>query len=100
MIVFKIIQWTFIKLFALLKIVLFIGLFAALCATAFVNGFLSEVVKDLPLIESLGVPDLAMTSKIYAADGSLLGDVFGEENRVLIGWHQIPEDLRDAIVAV
>ena len=62
-------------------------------------GFLSEVVRELPLIENLGVPDLAMTSKIYAADGTLLGDVFGEENRVLVGWHQIPEDLRDAVVA-
>jgi penicillin-binding protein 1A len=41
-----------------------------------------------------------MTSKIYAADGTLLGDVFGEENRILVGWHQIPQDMRDAIVAV
>jgi penicillin-binding protein 1A len=100
MYVFKAISWLFIKLFALIKIVLFIVLFVLLCGTAFINGFLSEVVRDMPLIENLGVPDLAMTSKIYAADGTLLGDVFGEENRVLVGWHQIPQDLRDAIVAV
>ncbi|MCX6646161.1 MAG: penicillin-binding protein 1A, partial [bacterium] len=100
MVILRIIQWIMLRAFALLKGILFLVLFILLCSTAFVNGFLSEVVKDLPLIESLGVPDLAMTSKIYAADGTLLGDVFGEENRVLIGWHQIPEDLRDAIVAV
>ena len=100
MVILNIIQWILIKIFALLKGILFLILLVLLCGTAFVNGFLSEVVKDLPLIESLGVPDLAMTSKIYAADGTLLGDVFGEENRVLIGWHQIPEDLRNAIVAV
>ena len=99
MVVFKIIQWGFIKLFALIKFALFIVLFVLLCATAFINGFLSEVVRDMPLIDNLGVPDLAMTSKIYASDGTLLGDVFGEENRVLVGWHQIPQDLRDAIVA-
>ncbi|HDS29436.1 MAG TPA: penicillin-binding protein 1A, partial [Firmicutes bacterium] len=93
------IHWIGVKIIALVKFIVFIVLFAVLCATAFVNGFLSEVVADLPLIESLGVPDLAMTSKIYAADGTHLGDVFGEENRVLIGWHQIPQDLRDALVA-
>jgi len=99
MLVFRLIQWLFLKGFALIKVILFLLLFVALCLTAFINGFLSEVVRDMPLIENLGVPDLAMTSKIYAADGTLLGDVFGEENRVLVGWHQIPEDLRDAIVA-
>jgi len=99
MIVFRAIQWFFLKLFAVLKVLLFLLVFFLLCLTAFVNGFLSEVVKDMPMIENLGVPDLAMTSKIYASDGTLLGDVFGEENRVLVGWHQIPQDLRDAIVA-
>ena len=99
MVILKIINWIFIKFFLSLKTILFILLFLALCGTAFVNGFLSEVVKDMPMIENLGVPDLAMTSKIYASDGTVLGDVFGEENRVLVGWHQIPEDLRDAIVA-
>ena len=100
MVILNIIQWLFIKFFVIIKGLLFLILLFLLCITAFVNGFLSEVVKDLPMIENLGVPDLAMTSKIYAADGTLLGDVFGEENRVLIGWHQIPEDLRNAIVAV
>jgi len=99
MIAFNIIKWIFIKLIVLIKALIFLILFVLLCGTAFVNGFLSEVVRDLPLIENLGVPDIAMTSKIYAADGTLLGDVFGEENRVLVGWHQIPQDLRDAIVA-
>ncbi len=96
---FRIIHWIVIKIIALIKIVLFLTLFIILCSTAFINGFLSEVVRDLPLIENLGVPDLAMTSKIYATDGTLLGDVFGEENRVLVGWHQIPQDLRDALVS-
>jgi penicillin-binding protein 1A len=100
MVILKIIQWLLIKFFVIIKGLLFLILLFLLCITAFVNGFLSEVVKDLPMIENLGVPDLAMTSKIYASDGTLLGDVFGEENRVLIGWHQIPEDLRSAIVAV
>jgi penicillin-binding protein 1A len=86
--------------FSLIKGILFVLLLLVLCATAFINGFLSEVVRDLPLIENLGVPDIAMTSKIYASDGTLLGDVFGEENRILVGWHQIPQDMRDAIVAV
>ena len=96
----NLIQWLFIKGFLILKGLLLLVLIFLLCLTAFVNGFLSEVVKDLPLIENLGVPDIAMTSKIYAADGTLLGDVHGVENRVLVGWHQIPQDLRDAIVAV
>lgn len=92
--------WLGSKILALIKALLFIILFITLCATAFINGLLSEVVRDLPLIEKLGVPDVAMTSKLYASDGTLLGDVFGEENRILIGWHQIPQDMRDAIVAV
>jgi penicillin-binding protein 1A len=99
MFVLNSIHWVTVKVIAVVKILLFLLILVLLCGTAFVNGFLSEVVADLPLIENLGVPDLAMTSKIYASDGTLLGDVFGEENRVLVGWHQIPQDLRDALVS-
>ncbi|MFH1676686.1 MAG: penicillin-binding protein 1A [bacterium] len=100
MLAFKIIGWFSAKFLSLLKGIIFVVLFLALCGTAFVNGFLSEVVRDMPLIEDLGVPDVAMTSKIYANDGTHIGDVYGEENRVLVGWHQIPEDLKNGLIAV
>ncbi|MDY7106413.1 MAG: PBP1A family penicillin-binding protein [Actinomycetota bacterium] len=42
----------------------------------------------------------ALSSRIYAADGSLLTVLHGEENRENVGYEQMPQVLVDAVVAV
>ena len=43
---------------------------------------------------------LAQTSAIYASDGSLLAYLHGVENRTVITGNQIPQVLRNAVVAI
>ena len=50
----------------------------------------SAVKQDLPSLEAQGSVTLAQTSQIYAADGTLLAYLHGEENRTVISGKQIP----------
>lgn len=75
---------------------------AVLCA-----GFLGLGVYFYGLSRTL--PDLrvdpravkpARTSVVYAADGSLLAAWHGEQDRTVITIDQVPQSLRDAVVAI
>ncbi|HUQ38592.1 MAG TPA: transglycosylase domain-containing protein [Acidimicrobiales bacterium] len=48
----------------------------------------------------LDIPDTAETSKIFAADGSLITTLHAEEDREKVPLASIPEALRDAVVAI
>src|SRR6266516_2312410 len=56
-------------------------------------------VPDLNQVESQAHP-LAQTSFLYAADGSLITTLHARQNRVVVPFGQIPEDVRNAVVAV
>ncbi|MBN1321443.1 MAG: PBP1A family penicillin-binding protein [Thermoleophilia bacterium] len=60
----------------------------------------SAVEQDLPSLEAQGSVTLAQTSQIYAADGTLLAYLHGEENRTVISGKQIPDLMRYALVAI
>ena len=60
----------------------------------------SAVKQDLPSLEAQGSVTLAQTSQIYAADGTLLAYLHGEENRTVISGKQIPDIMRYALVAI
>ncbi|MDP8958097.1 MAG: PBP1A family penicillin-binding protein [Actinomycetota bacterium] len=47
-----------------------------------------------------GLGDLGLTTIVYAADGSVLAEWHGEEDRVLAEYHQLPKHLIDAVVAI
>lgn len=47
-----------------------------------------------------GVGDLALTSVVYAADGSVLAEFHTAENRVIVSYEDLPEDLINAVVAI
>ena len=46
------------------------------------------------------LPDVAQTSRILAADGSLLTTLRAEQNRDVVGLADIPTSLRDAVIAI
>jgi len=75
---------------------------AAILAGLFLLGLhtVAAVEKDIPSLDAQGEVSLAETTQIYAADGTLLAYLHGEENRTVIGGKQIPNVLRHALVAV
>lgn len=60
----------------------------------FYSGF------GLPSLSSLNEYKAAQNSKVFAADGTLLTELHGDQNRELIALERIPEALRKAVIAV
>ncbi len=60
----------------------------------------SSLFDDLPKLEDFSPTEAALTSRIYAADGTLIATFHGEENRELVSYEQIPRDLINAVVAI
>lgn len=60
----------------------------------------AAVQQDLPHLEAQGEVKLAQTTQIFAADGTLLAYLHGEENRTVISGKEIPDILRYAVVAI
>ena len=83
-----------IVLFALLNT-------AVISAVVFTgSSILGEFFKDLPNINDLTPAKIALTSKIYSADGKLIGTLHGEQNRELVALDQIPKNLINAVVSI
>lgn len=58
------------------------------------------LVHDLPKLDEEDLRSLGQTSKIYAADGSLLAEVFGTENRTIVTLDAVPKYLQQATIAI
>ena len=54
--------------------------------------------KDLPKIETITEIKLTSPMRIYSADNQLIG-LFGTEKRQIVGYEEIPENLKNAILA-
>lgn len=65
------------------------------------GGYLYGLSQTLPDISTdPHALNTSQTSVVYAADGTALAQWHGEENRTIIEYEDIPEDLRDAVVAI
>lgn len=63
--------------------------------------YLGRVASALPEVSAEGeVFETAETSIVYAADGSVIDEWHGEENRVILSLDQIPEHVVAAVIAV
>jgi len=58
------------------------------------------LVHDLPKLDEENFLTLGQTSKIYAADGSLLAEIYGDENRTVVPLSVIPSYLKEATIAI
>jgi penicillin-binding protein 1A len=65
-----------------------------------VVGYILAVASTAPNINELRPIDQGSTSKIYAADGHLLGYVQSNEIRTPVAWRDMPAILRNATVAI
>ncbi len=54
--------------------------------------------KDLPKIETITEIKLTNPMRIYSADNQLIG-LFGTEKRQIVSYEDIPENLKNAIIA-
>ena len=55
--------------------------------------------KDLPSPSRLTQRDMTLSTKIYDRYGTILYDVYGEENRTLVSLDQVPQELIQATLA-
>ena len=61
-------------------------------------GALMAIGSDLPQVEQLEELKPNIVTQVFAADGSILGE-FAIEKRVIIRYEEIPQVLRNAIIA-
>ena len=75
-------------------------LFLLLLQTAFLFIGIIYLIfsRDLPKIETITEIKLTNPMRIYASDGELLG-LFGTEKRKIVKFNEIPDNLKNAIIA-
>jgi penicillin-binding protein 1A len=72
----------------------------AFVVAMFAGLYLFELSRDLPDLESApGALQAARTSVVYAADGTVLTEWHGEQDRKVVGIADVPKVLQDAVVA-
>jgi len=88
---------TRVRVLSLLGLCTFFTFLTLIIATM---GILASCAKELPRLENQTVNRRAQTSKIYAADGTLLTDFYAEQNRVEIPLSEIPESIQAATISI
>jgi penicillin-binding protein 1A len=84
------------------KLLLALGLPLALLAIGVIAGavWLLSVYNSAPSLASLTPITKGAVSKVYAADGSLIGVIHSDKIRQPVASARIPQDLKDATVAI
>ncbi|MDP9424984.1 MAG: hypothetical protein M3P37_02855, partial [Actinomycetota bacterium] len=70
---------------------------AAVGAFAYTYRTLSE---NLPELDSYRTAELAQTSIVYNANGDVVDELHGVQNRFVVGLEEMDPTLRDAVVAI
>lgn len=86
-----------IKFFGLVSTLVFFSLIALIGLTLF---SLVLFAKDLPSPNKLTAKDTSLSTKIYDRNGKLLYDIYGDKNRALVKWNEIPPYLKQATISV
>lgn len=79
-----------------------VGFFVLFLIAALLIGIpaVMALVHDLPKLEEENFLSLGQTSRIYAADGSLLAEIYETENRTVVPLAAMPEYLKQATIAI
>ncbi len=79
----------------------FIALAICIALVLLIGGIAGLLyLNTVPSLEELTPTAIAETSKVYAIDGSLLTEFHAEENREIIGFDKMSQNIKNAIVAV
>jgi 1A family penicillin-binding protein len=87
-----------IKLFFIKVKFFLLGSFIVLILVIFYNFY--QLIQNLPDPKNLAYKDLALTTKIYDRNEKLLYEIYENENRTYLSLEQIPNDIKNATIAV
>jgi penicillin-binding protein 1A len=84
------------------KILLGLGVLAALSAIGVLSAgiWVLSVAAEAPPIEDLRPVDRGTSSEVFAADGTRLGYIQSDESRTPIKFDRVPDDLKNATIAI
>lgn len=82
----------------MLRFLLYTALFLFLSAIICISAVAYIFVPNLPNIDALKDVQLQVPLRIYSKDGSLMSE-FGDQRRIPIKMHQVPENLANAFLA-
>ena len=74
-------------------------LVSAIVVVALTTLAVSIIYPTLPSLEALTNYRPKLPLRIYAEDGALIGE-FGEERRAFVNIEEVPQDLKDAVLAI
>ncbi len=86
-----------IRFFGIASSALFFSLIGLIVLTIF--SFI-VFAKDLPSPTKLTTRDASLSTKIYDRNDKLLYDIYGEKNRALVNWKELPPYVKDATIAI
>lgn len=86
-----------IRFFGLFSTLVFFSLIGLIALTMF-----SFVIfaKDLPSPNKLTSRDASLSTKIYDRNDKLLYDIYGDKNRALVNWQDLPPYVKEATIAI
>ena len=85
-----------------LRVLALVTLLGVVAALSLAGGLYVALARNLPELDTSSAATAAQTTKIFdnAATPTLLAQLHGTENRVIVGGDRIPQAMRDAVVAV
>ena len=86
-----------IRFFGLISTVIFVSLIVLILFTFF---SLIIFAKDLPSPHKLTTKDSSLSTKIYDRNDKLLYDIYGDKNRALVNWNQLPGYVKNATISI
>ncbi len=64
----------------------------------FIFAYVLYLAQDLPSLDQLENYDPDLVTRIYSADGEILDELFLEK-RIFVGLNQIPNNMKNAVIA-
>jgi penicillin-binding protein 1A len=77
-----------------------LGILGVVAAFATFSYTYATVADDLPDLDDYSSTELAQTSIVYDADGNVVDELYGVQNRFVVGLDEINPTLQNAVVAI
>jgi penicillin-binding protein 1A len=73
-----------------------------ICSLTFAagTGMVAAVIKSAPAIDTDIISNLKQSSILYDKDGNFIESLSTEENRTVVSFNEIPENLKEAVIAI
>lgn len=82
------------------KILFFVFLALFVVGVGVVLGVLNSVIKGTEQIDLSQIKNMKLTSIVLDSEGKQIGQMSSGENRLIIDYEELPQDLIDAVVAI